>query len=93
MRDHLSKLNFKYDDKGQQAILFFLNGYGVSVVWGEGRYGDGVDSWELAVLKGEMDNWELCYDTDVTCDVMGWLDRSEVNKAIEDVYKLEFVNE
>lgn len=36
---------------GQQAILEFDNGYGVSVLFGDKFYSNGIDTYELAVLK------------------------------------------
>ena len=44
--------------------------------------------WELAVTKKTRDGWDLCYDTPITHDVIGWLDELgvvEVLKRIEDL--------
>lgn len=56
---------------GIQAIFRFENGYGASVINHSGSYGV-----ELAVLRftGEgTDDWELCYTTPITDDVIGWI--------------------
>ena len=37
---------------GQQATIFFDNGYGASVIIGEMFYSDGHSTYELAILKG-----------------------------------------
>lgn len=71
---------------GERATADFPNGYGVSVLRGEGWYTTG-GTFEVAVLKGG----HLCYDTDLTDDVLGYLSEDEANKAIADVAALEAV--
>ncbi len=51
-------------------IYKFDNGYGASVVCNFGTYGAKDGLFEVAVLK----NGEICYDTPITSDVVGWLD-------------------
>lgn len=46
----------------------FENGYGASVIRNSMSYGHQTGLFEVAVLKGT----ELCYDTPVTSDVLGW---------------------
>lgn len=75
--------------------MFFPNGYGVSVVrfssplFG-GSYTNG-DEWEVAVLKGDDEDWDLCYDTDITNDVMGYLENDEVSEVMERIQNLPMV--
>lgn len=54
---------------GAGIRVHFDNGYGVSIVNHQFSYGGDQGLYELAVLKGE----ELCYDTPITDDVIGWL--------------------
>ena len=69
--------------------LFFNNGFGVSVVRHSHSHG-GVDGlFEVAVLLGTAECWELTYDTPITDDVLGWLSWSEVQQAIGRVALLE----
>ena len=56
----------------QQALRFFANGYGVSVLIGGHCYGDDSAPYELAVLTGNTKNWTLRYDTPITNDVLGF---------------------
>jgi hypothetical protein len=60
--------------EGYSYRAHFVNGYGVSIVKHDGSYGREENKWEIAVLKGD----ELCYDTPVTDDVIGWLTGPEV---------------
>jgi hypothetical protein len=68
---------------------FYENGYGVSVISNEYSYGGREGLYELAVLKGDEDNYELCYDTYITNDVIGYLTDSSVQNIIEQVKKLD----
>jgi len=62
---------------------FFPNGYGVSVISHDHSYG-----LELAVLKGNEDGWEICYDTPITNDVLGYLEPEDLVKVIKEVKAL-----
>ena len=65
---------------GNQMIMRFPNGYGASVVQHSGSYGHENNLAELAVIKfygpGDLD-WHLCYETEVTNDVIGHLTKEE----------------
>lgn len=63
------------------AVMNFENGYGVSVVCGEDYYSNGVDTYEVAILK----DGDICYDTPITDDVLANLTESEVTEIIERV--------
>ena len=73
---------------GIQLLKFYENGYGVSVVKHSGSYGSGRGLWEMAVLKGNKDNWELTYETPVTDDVLGYLSEAEVRSLRHEVSQL-----
>ena len=67
------------------AVKHFKNNYGFSIIGGNaGQYGDGVNTFELAVLK----NGDLCYDTYITNDVLGHLNIREAKKVINKIKKL-----
>lgn len=67
---------------GAGIRVHFDNGYGVSIVSHQFSYGGNQGLYELAVLKGE----ELCHDTPITDDVIGWL---TAEQAIEIAKKVE----
>ena len=62
---------------------FFPNGYGVSIISHEFSYG-----LELAVLKGNADKAEICYDTSITSDVIGHCTVEQLVEIIKDVKAL-----
>ena len=62
--------------------IHFDNEYGVSIVSHEYSYGGRGGLYELAVLRGD----DLCYDTPIADDVIGWLTAEE---AIEIARKVE----
>lgn len=68
----------------EQAIMEFPNGYGVSVLFGEAFYSNGIDTYELAVLH----NGHLDYTTEVTNDVLAYITKEEVTAAMITIQKL-----
>lgn len=73
---------------GHQAIFHFPNGYGASVVrstnigmWGS-TYGASEGLWELAVLQFSGAEWEITYDTEITDDVIGYLEPEDVDELL-----------
>ena len=75
-----------------QLLYKFANGYGASVI--TGGYGSPGCPYELAVVKFDPeDNWDLCYDTEITSDVLGWLTSKEVSALLNRIEDLPHVNE
>lgn len=71
--------------KGNRQYKFdFPNGYGASVVIGPYTYGGDQGLYELAVLK----DGEICYDTPITDNVIGYLDVSEVEGLLNQIKAL-----
>jgi hypothetical protein len=77
------------DFKGVQAVKFFDNGYGVSVIMSPYSYGGPDGLYEIAVLQGLEEKWEICYDTPITDDVMGYLTREDVETVLNQVKELK----
>ena len=63
----------------------FPNGYGASVIKHYGSYGYEEDLFELAVLK----NGKLCYDTEITNDVIGYLKNKKVLELLEKIKNIK----
>jgi len=81
--------------QGKQAVMFFDNGYGVSVVRFEAMFGGGYGSytnneseWELAILIGNSKGADICYTTPITDDVLGYLEETKVTEIMAEVQKL-----
>ena len=72
-------------DVGIQARINFDNGYGASVVKSPYRYGGNQGLYELAVIK---DN-NLCYDTPITDDVLGYLTEDQVTDYLRQIQELK----
>jgi len=62
----------------------FDNGYEVSVVKSKYSYGGDKGLYELAVFK----DGEICYDTPITDDVIGYLRPQDVTDVMEKIQKL-----
>jgi len=69
---------------GIQKVYQFPNGYGASVIKHKGSYGYDKGLWELAVLQ----EGELCYDTEITGDVIGHLNDPEVDNILGQISRL-----
>lgn len=82
-------LKFEYfcnnpDWKFKAAKMHFPNGYGVSVLLGNEFYSNGVDTYEVGVLK----DGALCYDTPIANDVLPNRTKEEVTEIMKEVQKL-----
>lgn len=70
---------------GVRATVSFDNGYSASIIRSEYSYGGNSGFYELAVLH----DGELVYDTEVTDDVLGWLDEDDVTEAMAKISRLD----
>jgi hypothetical protein len=75
--------------EGVQYLVHFPNKYGASIIRNSMSYGGRSGKWELAVTHEMVNgNWELCYRTDITDDVIGWLDDEEVYNLLVKISEL-----
>ena len=72
------------DNEGLAYTVYYPNGYGASIIKFSGSYGGTDDLWEVAVLK----DGELCYDTPITDDVLGYITEEEVVTACDEIFYL-----
>jgi hypothetical protein len=76
-------------NNGIQSIVKFENNYGASVVKHEYSYGNKQGLYELAIIKyDENGDWDLCYDTPITNDVLGYLNEAEVTTYLMQIEQL-----
>jgi hypothetical protein len=88
---YFEKLEFETHPSGlggTQATIFFDNGYGASVITGAMFYTSRGAPYELAVLKGDSIHSTLCYETEITSDVIGHQTREEVDALLERIAAL-----
>lgn len=72
-----------------QYIFKFDNGYGASVIKNSVSYGHVLDLFELAVIKFTDEfTWDLCYSTEITDDVIGYLTNDGVLNLLEAIKNL-----
>lgn len=62
----------------------FSNGYGASIISHPGSYGYEDGLYELAVLK----DGDICYETYLTEDVLGYLTQEDVDDYLEKIKNL-----
>ena len=75
------------DTCGYQWIFKFDNGYGASVINNFMSYIDEKGLFELAVIEFDEDgDIDLCYDTEITDNVIDYLSNEEV---MELLYKIK----
>ena len=68
---------------GHQATVRFDNGYGASII--DDGYGSERGLYELAVLD---EAGHICYDTEITDDVEGYLNAQDVTNLLERIEAL-----
>ncbi len=71
-------------DGATRAKVTFNNGYGASIVCGEQFYTSETQPYELAVWH----NGSLCYDTELTDDVIGYLTEDDVTELLGKIEQL-----
>lgn len=76
-------------DGGTQELYRFPNGYGASVIQTNYSYGGDDGLWEVAVVNFMGDVWELCYDTPITSDVIGYLTWVDMRKVLQQIKDLK----
>ena len=74
---------------GRKWEFHFENGYGASIIQHDMSCGHRQGLFELAVLKKFVrKGWQLCYDTQISKDVIGCLDDTAVKGYMEKIRAL-----
>ena len=68
----------------KHAVMEFENGYGVSVIFGKQFYSNGVDTYEVGILKDGY----LCFDTPLTDTVLAYKNENEVTEIMRKFQEL-----
>jgi len=69
-----------------QALHQLPNGIIISVVGGQGLYGDGIESFEIAAWREEIK--QNCIQLSEHDDVLGWRDKNEITEIIQKISKM-----
>jgi len=83
-KDIVFKTNPMGADFGIVSRTKFDNGYEVSVVKSPHSYGGDKGLYELAIFKDD----EICYDTPITNDVLGYLTDKDVTEVLIKIQQL-----
>ena len=78
------KTNPNGEEFGVTSRTKFENGYEASVVKSEYSYGGRDGLYELAIFK----DGEICYDTPITDDVIGYLTEDDVTETFNKIQEL-----
>lgn len=70
--------------EGIRAIVNFDNNYGASIIKTNKSYGNEEGLYELAVTH----NGDICYDTPITANVIGYLTEDEVTELLQKIEAL-----
>ena len=79
---------------GVHGKVFFPNGYGLSIVRFISHFGGGSytsvdrEDYEVGIIKGTEDNWGMCYETDLTNDVLARQSKEDINNIIKHIIRL-----
>ena len=92
--DYLLQRNVLKDwRKGVHYLFKFPNKRGASVIKHTSSYGYNEDLWELGVIRFGTDDdiWDLDYETEITCDVIGSLTDDDVRDLLKRIKELDTV--
>ena len=81
-KDLESRFNYCVEHQKKE---FYQNGYGISIIPDVNN----LELFEVAVLKGDEDNCDLCFDTHITDDVIKGLTADEVEMIKQEVKSLK----
>ena len=71
---------------GERYLVDCGNGYSASILKNGGSYGGNSGQYEVAVLDSET--LEIVYTTEITNDVLGYLEPEDVLKTLDDIANL-----
>ena len=84
---NIKKVGFEFQND-IQVVIKFPNNYGASIIYSYGSYGV-----ELAVIHyNSKGAWNIDYTTHITNDVIGYLDKEELLKALQEIQVLREEN-
>jgi hypothetical protein len=73
-------------NKGMQILFRFPNNYGISLECHSFSYGNDDNEFEIAIINYDSednDDWDICYTTKLTQDVLGYQSKEDVIDVIQ----------
>ena len=80
--DLLKRIEYSLNNRYRE---FYPNGYGVSIIPDI----DNSSFYEVAVLKGTEEEYDICYETPITDDVIKGLTLSQAHEIAKQISELE----
>ena len=80
-------VSYERGEDGGGVVLDFHNGYRLSVSWRPGTYG-GLEAAVMHPDEKAKTGFSIVYDTPITTDVVGWLDKDSLMQLIGKVAAL-----
>lgn len=88
-QEYLKEVDYDFFG-GSRYVFIFENEYGASVISRIGSYGGREGLWEIAVLKNDGNGkYNICYDSGITDDVIGYLSDEQVNEYLGMIKNLQ----
>ena len=82
----VARLKMGSDELGLFKLAKLIKGENDDVY---GSYTSNENEWEVGILKGDIDDYSLTYDTHITDDVLGHLTEDEVEDVLQEVKSLK----
>ncbi|MHA1676320.1 MAG: hypothetical protein ACTSU6_04000 [Candidatus Njordarchaeales archaeon] len=73
-----------YALSGKQAVILFDNGYGASIITSPSFY----LSYEIAILKGDIDGYSICYNTSITNETLSFDNKNDITCIMKLIQEL-----
>lgn len=69
-------------------IILFENNYGASIISNKSSYKTNKKLFEIAVINGTIESWQITYDTPITDDVLEYQTSEDINNVLEKISNL-----
>lgn len=86
-QEYLKEVDYAFNGIYTRYVFIFENGYGASVIDPPLKSGR---VWEIAILKNDGNGkYNICYDSGITEDVIGYLSDDQVNEYLGMIKNLQ----
>ena len=89
---NFNKLIFDEYENTVESYIFFPNGYGLRICGGYPYQGDGEETFEVYLLQGPADNWELLRFSKLADISVPYATKQDIENIITEVQEYETVS-